>query len=123
LRGNTKSALNLFSEANDKGSDEARINLGFIALTFGNGFLAKSLFEKTLDSPNNEMAKIGIAISKIQNDDIENGKDELEELQKQFPNHPLIDQQQLALSKASKEKRQMPASTREISSESLPELE
>ncbi len=123
LRGNTKSALNLFSEASEKGSDEARINQGFIALTFGNGFLAKSLFEKSLGSSNNEMAKIGIAISKIQNDDIENGKDELEQLQKQFPNHPLIYQQRLALAEKSKGKQEIPTLNREIASESLPELE
>jgi predicted Zn-dependent protease len=123
LRGNTKSALNLFSEASEKGSDEARINQGFIALTFGNGFLAKSLFEKSLDTSNNEMAKIGIAISKIQNDDIENGKDELEELQKQFPNHPLIYQQRLALAERSKGKQGIPTLNREIANESLPELE
>ena len=123
LRGNTKSALNLFSEASEKGSDEARINQGFIALTFGNGFLAKSLFEKNLDSSNNEMARIGMAISKIQNDDIENGKDELEQLQKQFPNHPLIYQQRLALAEKSKGKQEIPTLNREIASESLPELE
>jgi hypothetical protein len=123
LRGNTKSALNLFSEASEKGSDEARINQGFIALTFGNGFLAKSLFEKNLDSSNNEMARIGMAISKIQNNDIENGKDELEELQKQFPNHPLIYQQRLALAGNGKEKPAIANSSREIANESLPELE
>jgi len=132
LRGNVKSALNLFSDASEKGCHEAKINQGFIALTFGNGFLAKSLFEKTLDSSNDELARMGLAISKIQNDDIENGKDELEELQKQFPNNPLVYQQRLALSGKGTEKPEILHSEREVSSKtvktiydqsSLPELE
>ncbi|NBX77685.1 MAG: outer membrane protein assembly factor BamD [Proteobacteria bacterium] len=122
LRGNLNSALNLFAEANELGSEEARVNQGFVALSFGNGFLAKSLFEKSLDASSDELAKIGIAISKIQNNDIENGKEELEDLQKQFPHHPLIYQQRLAITERNKDKLDSSQSYREIASES-PEYE
>ncbi|MFM8269795.1 MAG: tetratricopeptide repeat protein [Pseudomonadota bacterium] len=99
VRGNAKSAMGFFEEAKEKGSREALMNQGFIALIWGNGYLARSLFEKSLEESNHEIARMGLAIAKIQSNDLENGKAELDELQKQFPGHPLIYQQRLALTK------------------------
>lgn len=107
LRGNRQSALNLFEEAREKGNLEAAINQGFMALSFGNGFLAKSLFEKSLDSTHSSLARMGLAIAKLQNDDLENGKDDLEDLQKEFPNHPLVHAQRLALQNSGSSRREL----------------
>ncbi len=85
-------AVGYFQEANKLGnSKEALINLGFIALKYRNGFEAKNLFKKALAIDENDVpAQTGLAVSLVQNREMEDAKDRLIDLARRYSKDPYL---------------------------------
>jgi len=114
-RGRLSDALIYFAKAAEKGSAEAPLNQGLMALSVRNGVTAKLFFEKSLEMGAIDLARISSGIAKIQSGDLETGREELSSLQESYPNNPLLKAQVEALRGAPQEE------AREISSEALPD--
>jgi TolA-binding protein len=97
LRGNEEEALAHWNKAGTENLPEALINQGFVALSYRNGSLAKSFFERAQDHRKDELAEIGTQISNLQIRADDDTKRDFINFAEKFPQNPVIESQISAL--------------------------
>lgn len=98
LRGNEEEALILWKKAETENLPEALVNQGFVAVSYRNGSLAKSFFERAQDHRKDELAELGTQISNLQIRVDDDTKKEFMNFAEKFPENPVIESQISALS-------------------------
>ncbi len=91
-QNNERQAIEFFEEAIlGEAPKEALANLGYIALSYRNGFEAKKTFEKAALLDKNDLTiQLGLAISQIQNGETTQGRQSLIRLAKAYRKDPYV---------------------------------